>query len=63
MAVGNVGNCKNRKLVGKVGSVKKISSTYRIEKSKTEKIMPPPVNHLGGHGRLGSKIGQLTVSW
>jgi hypothetical protein len=33
--------------------LKKISSTYRIEKFKTEKIMPPPANHLGGHGRLG----------
>ena len=40
------------KLVGKVGLVRKISSTYYTKKFMTEKIMLFPVEHLGGHGRL-----------
>jgi hypothetical protein len=52
----------SEKSVGEIGLVRKTSSAYRTQKFRIEKFMPPPIHHLGGHGRLRSKLGQLVAS-
>ena len=39
------------KSVDEVGLVRKTSSAYHTERFGIEKVMPPPVRHLVGHGQ------------